>query len=149
MIKYDQQRMSELQEEISIIESYLKLENIRLGNILNINIHLEEQSLCVKIPPLILQPIIENAIIHGLKAKLESPRIIISTRVINENLLITVDDNGKGIPQTQLLQITNGQSKSVGLQNISTRLKLYYNSKLEIHSKEGEGTSVTIKIPIQ
>lgn len=147
--QYDQLRLIQLEEEISMIRSYLTLEKKLLDNQLEIEMNLQPESLSVKIPPLILQPVVENAIIHGIDKNAKHQKIAISTCIEDHNLAILIEDNGKGIPQHMLSRILNGKYKSsVGLKNVAQRLEQYYHSELEINSEVSKGTQVIINIPM-
>lgn len=126
--------------ELAHLEDYVVLEQIRFGD--KIEFYTDVQTDSFMIPTLILQPIVENAIKHGLTKKQEGGSVILRTRDEGENILITVEDDGVGFELDELKK-----EKSVGLKNISYRLRHLANGKLDIESRKGEGTKVTITLP--
>ena len=94
------------------------------------------------IPPLILQPVVENAIKHGISKKQSAGTIILRTYATDRDIVITVEDDGVGFDVRELLK-----EKSVGIRNIRFRLHHLVNGTLDIESEIGKGTIVTITIP--
>jgi len=153
-----------LHEEIECINDYLKIMNIRFANKFNTQINIPEELFKAKILKMILQPIVENAIYHGLERKLGNGNLIISASAINDILQITIHDDGKGIPEDELSELLaqmekeilssyhnkNEETRSTGIINVHKRIKLYYGESygLKIYSKLNEGTTVTIEIPL-
>ena len=153
-----EERISSIREEIAIIEEYVFLQKIRLDNLESVRINIPKDYYDILIPKLTLQPIVENAIIHGL-ANVQSHGIIdISCAKHAESITISVSDNGEGI-QPELLQELNeklsGAEESsgggIGIQNVNRRLKLLYGSLcgVRISSTIGVGTTVFIELPLQ
>ena len=122
------------------IEDYVSLEQIRFGDHINFIPDIQVDKFVL--PPLILQPIIENAIRHGLNPKPEGGTVILRTREDEENILIEIQDDGVGFHAEEL-----NKSKSVGLSNVRFRLKNMVNGTMKIDSTPGVGTTVTIAIP--
>ncbi len=147
-----------LRSEILICKNYLNMQCIRYTN-LNYKIDIKEEVLEYFIPALSIQPIIENALIHGFETKHEDCFINIYTKETKNDLSIFIEDNGKGIESAKLEElkekINNPESalettnKRVALINISRRIKLKYGNKygLEIKSMENIGSSFIINIP--
>jgi two-component system sensor histidine kinase YesM len=145
-----------ISDEIQYALSYYKLQKLRYGDRLNMNIEVVPEIEKLPIIKLILQPLIENSIIHGLKHP--DGKININVRFFmdsSQRLIIQVEDDGLGISQRRLVQVNSllgnkRSSSSIGLANLSERLRLFYgnDSRLEIKSKENEYTLVTISIPI-
>ena len=138
--------------EIHHIKSYLEIEEARFGDRLQVDFQLAAEHK-VKLPPLILQPIVENAVIHGILPKKEGGRIIISSRETQEECIVVIQDDGVGIGKEvlgTLLEEKKDQS-SVGLMNVHKRLVNLYGEGygLIIHSQEGTGTRVEIRIPVR
>lgn len=127
-------------KSLAHLEDYVALEQMRFGN--KIRFEKEIHYSNFNIPPLVLQPIVENAIKHGLFSKEEGGLIVLRTNRLNENIVITVEDNGVGF---NVERIEN--EESIGLSNIQFRLKHMVNGKLKIESNVGVGTRVTIIIP--
>lgn len=153
-----------ISDEIQYALSYYKLQKLRYGDRLNMNIEVSPEIEKLPIIKLILQPLIENSIIHGLKHPDGTININVRFYMDSSNrLIIQVEDDGLGIPKSCLSEISNGlkissisgnrsssSSSSIGLANLNERLRLYYgnDSKLEIDSIENEYTRVTISIPL-
>lgn len=153
-----------ISDEIQYALSYYKLQKLRYGDRLNMNIEVSPEIEKLPIIKLILQPLIENSIIHGLKHPDGTININVRFYIDSSNrLIIQVEDDGLGIPKSCLSEISNGlkissisgnrsssSSSSIGLANLNERLRLYYgnDSKLEIDSIENEYTRVTISIPL-
>jgi two-component system sensor histidine kinase YesM len=109
-----------------------------------------------RVPKLILQPIVENAIVHGIEPMVEPGRIDIFADVQGEDLVIRVTDNGVGIPAEKLSLIFEQQEMTgpdahtnIGVRNVHRRIKLYYGDQygVVIESREGVGTQVTLRMP--
>ena len=145
-----------LGEEISLIESYIKIQNYRFDNkyILDLNIPKELNKL--KLLPLILQPIIENSIIHGLEKKEGQGIINMNAWTEGDILYIKISDNGLGISDEVLEELTtrikNDETSkdSIGLLNVKKRIQLYYGeeSKIKIYKRKTSGTTVILKIKL-
>lgn len=142
-----------LQEELEHVDSYLTLEQARFGNRLIIGQTIAADTLDILIPAFTLQPLVENAVKHGLLSKANGGTIQIDAQTIERHVEISVIDNGQGIPQAiqeQVLEPGFGKGAGVGLTNVNERLKAIYGPKhaLTIHSIEGQGTTVLLRIPI-
>ncbi|MDQ0885588.1 two-component system sensor histidine kinase YesM [Paenibacillus sp. V4I9] len=142
-----------LREEIRHIRNYLYIINKRYPEILRINIRLEEALQTVYVPKLILQPIIENAIDHGLIPSRKSKKILkvyVREDRGENKLRIYIIDNGAGMPPS-VKDLLNKTSDSIGLHNVQTRLKLLCGKDfgLRLLSKEGKGTIVVIELPLR
>ena len=151
-----------LEEEINHVDGYMQIQHLRFGERIRYEKRLEEGIVLSEycILPLLLQPVVENAIVHGLEETEEGGKIVLSvTRKMIENeqrLVIQVEDNGCGMTQSELDQLLEdietrdiGRSKSIGLYNINQRMKLYYGEEyhIGIFAKPEEGTLVSITIP--
>ena len=150
-----------LKKELDYVETYLQIQKIRFGDRVNYRIEvagipdLEEYLLL----PLLLQPIVENAIVHGLEQVGENGQIDIRVDVPEDELLrIAISDNGCGMSTEQLetlrirmAQKTLDRTASIGLCNINQRIRLYYGESygMTIESIQGEGTCITLKIPVK
>ncbi|MGC2420095.1 MAG: histidine kinase [Candidatus Acidiferrales bacterium] len=136
-----------LHEELEFIDDYLGIEEIRFGrDKLQIFKEIDEQTLDAFIPSMLLQPIIENAIKHGLAPRLEGGEIRLRTHRRDGRLLIDIEDNGIGISPERLREVYGG---GIGISNVHERLRLLYGEqfKMDIRSQEGEGTQIHIEIP--
>lgn len=139
-----QQSIVSIEEEMELIEAYLAIEQLRFEK-LKVKFHIDE-SIDIKIPSLTLQPLVENAIHHGLQNKEDNPELYISIQQVGEYVQIIIEDNGVGMSKEQRQQLVNGQSKRLGFLNPVKKIKLLQNSKFELHSREGKGTRILIMI---
>ena len=147
-----------VKEEITHVSNYLYIQKIRYKDKLNYEIYVEESLYAIEVPKLILQPLVENAIYHGIKAKRGSGTIFITGEPADENLLFTVRDNGAGMPQEKVDEINRlmsergvlDEQKSFGLFYIRERIQLCYGEGYGVHveSSLGKGTCVTITLPL-
>ena len=141
-----------LETEIQIIEDYLELQNIRYGEMFSYKICVDEEIVNARIPKLTLQPLIENAIYHGLKYREIKGNIQVEARREDDKVVIKVMDNGIGIREDKLQEIrtfTEKAEKHFGLYSVKHRLLLYYGTQahLQIESEFEKGTCITIEIP--
>jgi len=141
-----------LEQEISLIKSYLALENARFGEKLKVFFHLDESAFTQKIPALILQPIVENAVKHGILPRENGGNLTIRVKLEKNQLIMCVEDDGFGINPgvASSLHLMEGpQGKGSGLKNIQKRIFNIYGRSINISSEKGMGTCVTIIIPAQ
>lgn len=155
----------ELKDEINIIRAYIQIHIIRFSNRLEADFDFEESTLTAKVLKMTLQPLVENAIYHGLEPKRDNGIVRVGSKYEDGNLLIWVEDNGVGIEAEKLDSIKHkllesphilsgrrqedSKVESIGIYNVNNRLKLTYGIKygLHIESKLDIGTKVTITIP--
>jgi two-component system sensor histidine kinase LytS len=139
-----------LSKEIESVQSYLSIEQARFSERLNV-VYDIEPNLNIHIPPLILQPLVENAIKHGLLSNIEGGTVKISAFREDDEAVIIVEDTGVGMSESQIYSLINNKykNKGVGLTNVNNRLQCIYGRKLEIESEIGKGTKITIRIPIK
>lgn len=145
----------DVKDEVEHARSYLVIQKIRYKNKFEYSINVQEEAYEHKTLKLILQPIIENAIYHGINKIHEKGKIKINVEVKDGKLLFQVEDNGFGIEQQQLKKIldsepANKRTSGVGLKNVHERIQLTYGTDygVEIKSRIEVGTIVTIKIPV-
>ena len=133
-----------LADEIELAKAYVTIEKARFGNRLEADFRLDDNIGEIKVPILILQPIIENAIIHGILPKPEGGRVEIDIHRIGRVLMFRVSDNGVGMDNANLETLLEQQSQHIGLSNIDARIRRLYKRKwgLEIQSKLKEGTEI-------
>lgn len=149
--------MVTLQSEIEFVQHYLDIQKFRYGERLSYKLDIDPLSKHVLIHPLIIQPIVENAVIHGLQDKVGGGTVIIRTKVIDSYLHVVVQDDGIGIPadrlrriQKSLQHLDENNGNRIGLINVNHRLIISSGaeSSLNIESKENKGTMVSFKLPI-
>lgn len=142
--------MTSVECEVNNIRSYLRIQLIMHDNSFRVIEEIDESTFSCQIPKLILQPLVENAIDHGLDG-MESEEKILTVAVKQEGnmLVFQVRDNGSGMPQEQAEKILGFDSPGYGVHNVYDRIKLLYKEKgcMTIHSEEGRGTCVEIRIP--
>jgi two-component system, LytTR family, sensor kinase len=136
-----------LREELAFIDDYLDIEVIRFGrDKLQIFKDVDEDALESFVPSMLLQPMVENSIKHGLAPRLEGGEIHLRARNRDGRLLIEIEDNGMGITPERLAEVYGG---GIGISNVHERLRLLYGDqfKMDIRSREGDGTQIHIEIP--
>jgi sensor histidine kinase YesM len=136
-----------LQEELEFLRCYLEIEQVRFHDRLTVNMHIEPETLDARIPNLILQPIVENAIKHGIVSRIAPGRIEISARRSDDTLQLQVKDNGPGLNQGESL---SGRVKEgLGLANTRARLEQMYLAayRFEMRDAPEGGLQVTLEIP--
>jgi two-component system, LytTR family, sensor kinase len=141
-----------LREELEFIDNYLDIEVVRFGpEKLRIVKELEPASLDAMVPSMLLQPLIENSIKHGLATKIEEGRIFLRSRLTDSRLIIEVEDNGVGMGSANLLEKPTGLGGTgIGLTNVAERLKVLYGdtARMTIDSHEGKGTLIRLRLPL-
>lgn len=145
-------KMVPLHKEIDYIEKYLFLQNIRFGNRVTYLIQVNEKLKDFHLPFFSLQPLVENAIIHGLEPKESGGKIQISCRIEGDKIFIVIEDNGLGIPPEKMKLLKNldtasaDQISGIGIINIHKRLRLFFgdNYSFDIKGYPNEGTSITL-----
>jgi len=143
--------MIDLETEIEHVKSYLKIEMARFGDKIEVVYDIGPGCACL-VPPLILQPIVENAVRHGLYQRRGGGKLIIGARRQGDLICLSVEDNGVGMDEATRLAVLGSEPLSrekVGLANVNARLKMMYprSPGLQIESIPGKGTRVTIPIP--
>lgn len=140
-----------LQDEISNVKSYLDIQLMMHDYEFDVEIDIDESMNYYDSPNLILQPLIENAIDHGIDLKTEGRgKIVIRGWSEGETMYLSVEDNGVGMSEEVAQSILTRKSKGYGVRNVNERIKLTYGAEygLMIASKEGEGTKITVKLPV-
>ena len=141
-----------LREELEFIDNYLDIEVVRFGpDKLQVVKELDAASLDVMVPAMLLQPLVENSIKHGLAPKIEGGRIMIRSRISDSKLIIEVEDDGVGMGAANLLEKPSGLGGTgIGMANVVERLKVLYGetARMTIDSHEGKGTLIRLRIPV-
>lgn len=153
-----------ISQELEHIKNYLTIQKIRYADILNYSIDADEALMDVKMIKLVLQPLIENAIYHGIKNKRGRGKLKVSAHFTNDSrtfVCFTVEDNGAGFTEERLGQVRNELrtgaqdseklSSVYGLYNVNKKLKLYYGENTEgllIESEAGNGSKISFTIPV-
>jgi two-component system, LytTR family, sensor kinase len=140
-----------LRDEFAFIDNYLDIEVVRFGrDKLQVVKELDPASLDVVVPSMLLQPLVENSIKHGLGPKVEGGSIFLRSRVTESKLIIEVEDDGVGMGAAQLEESGNWSGMGIGMANISERLQVLYGdtARMTIDSHEGKGTMIRIRLPL-
>lgn len=148
------EKLITLEEELELINRYLEIQEMRFADSFTCEIEVEDRFQRCIVPKLVLQPIVENAIIHGV-ADMEYGYIKISAREDGGDMILTVSDNGKGIDEA-VLALLNSPGHQIpgghlGLNNVDKIIKLYYgaNYGTAVYSQPGEGCRVELRLPIE
>lgn len=137
-----------LEREIEVIKAYVEIEKARFGELINVEYDIDPELLSMEIPSFCIQPLVENAIKHGLCKKDAGGTVLISVKKSEGVIIIRVSDTGIGMSAEKLDKLRNIESanEGVGFFNVSRRIKGWRDAQIDIRSTEGEGTAVTIKI---
>lgn len=142
-----------IREELELIRAYLEIQLIRIPDLFTYEITVDEDILDFKILKMILQPIVENSVIHGFAGFKNSGRIKIEGTLENQTVCILISDNGKGIPEGSRSSIfapaPTAIPKHFGLKNIQERIRLKHGEKygISIKSEQGQGTQIEVRFP--
>ncbi|MNI10832.1 Sensor histidine kinase YehU [compost metagenome] len=147
-----------LKQELDMVRCYLEIQQFRYEERLKYHFIVDPAVESLSMPPLIIQPLVENAVIHGLDNTLEGAVVTVVIRYEQDHALFTITDNGAGITQDRLEQIRitletqeEQEGARIGLRNVHDRLKLSYGEKygLTIESHPNEGTRISFRIPME
>jgi two-component system sensor histidine kinase YesM len=146
-----------VEEELSFTEMYLKIEKFRFCDKFEYSISVDDGLLHYKIPKLSLQPLVENACMHGIQAIKGIGKIHVAVFLEDGCLKARVEDNGSGINSLKLEEILRNMTdreesnSSIGIRNVYRRLKLYYGDEVSFNIESGinSGTSVCFSIPVE
>lgn len=137
-----------LHDEIEHVKQYLFIQKVRYDEKMTYSFAIDENALVCMVPKIILQPIVENAIYHGIKPMEGTGHIQIEAHLDGDNLMLSVSDSGVGLdPQENGCQ-SNKKNGGLGLKNVERRIKLFYGSEssVKIKSAKGKGTTVTLNL---
>jgi two-component system, LytTR family, sensor histidine kinase LytS len=136
-------------EELASVRAYLEIAKARFGARLQVYTTLDPKALSCLIPAFSIQPLVENALSHGLFPKPADCRLEVSVQAAENQLMICIRDNGIGMCEEKCRALLNGESNGIGVANVYQRLAVLYPRRSEflLESKEHTGTSITIKIP--
>lgn len=141
-----------LENELKLTKAYTEIEKARFGERLKVEYDLDETLMKQRILPLIIQPLVENSIRHGLMKRKSGGTVKVAVKRVIDGIKISVEDNGMGIENTEAIMKTNlsskGRNGGVGILNIKGRLMKYYGSELYLDSKIDIGTKVYFTLNI-
>ena len=137
--------------ELGIVNSYVHIEQARFGRRLQFKL-VQKTGRSFSLPPLTIQPLVENAIRHATLDSYQEIQIQVTITEKNEYIHIEIQDNGVGIEPVKIANLLNeeqdGYQGGIGLRNVSRRLKLHYGIPLDIQTSPGAGTTILIRIPL-
>ncbi len=138
--------MTPLRDELSFIDDYLSIEMTRFGDKLRFERHVDPAVLDQLVPAMLIQPIIENSIKHGLAGKIDGGKIRLSAECTQGRMKLQIEDDGVGVPESKLATLFES---GIGISNVNERLKVLYGDKyrMVIDSRVGEGTRTEIEFP--
>lgn len=164
----DVRRFVTLSDELDNVDNYFIIQKFRFGDKLDMNLELEDEELMgARMPKLLLQPLVENAISHGLECKVGQGMVTIAVERSEKNLFISVKDDGLGMPEEKVRELNTifcsqdrtrkryGQEEKrkggIALPNVNSRIKLLFgeNYGLHIFSVEGVGTELRMTLPLR
>jgi two-component system, LytTR family, sensor kinase len=141
-----------LEEELAVVRAYLDIESLRLGARLKVEEAIDPGLAEVLTPPFSLQPLVENAVRHGLQSSPKAGRLRLAVRLVEQWLEMSVSDDGQGVPSTEVEEVFFASRPQVhALELLRRRLHgLFGRSfRLEVRSEAGQGTTVTVRIPLR
>jgi len=154
-------KLVDLKKEIEVLKAYLTIQETRFKEQMDFEINTDGDLSDIKIPPMIIQPIVENSIIHGLADTDSEGKVVLNIKRYKDKVEIVIKDNGVGMDADKLNEILsekenekkfkqkNKKRESLGIMNVKKRLELHYgHNLLFIKSKINQGTEVKIKIPL-
>ncbi len=141
-----------IEDELKHVESYLVIQNVRYKNQFSYKFDVDKEILKYKCLKITLQPFVENAIYHGIDRMVDEGEIAISGWKEGEKIILQVSDNGLGMTEEQVeaLFIENSDKVGVGVQNVHSRIKIYFGNEygISVKSELDEGTTIRIELPI-
>lgn len=158
ILRKSSSQLNTVEDELTHVLNYLKIQKIRLGSRLQYSIDIPEKYYMVKLPFLALATIVENSIKHAVEKKASGGVIDISARKEKDDLVIDVTDNGDGMSKAQIASVLRGEAYknkrdgAVGIYNVNSRLMHHFGNdyalSIESNNKTLKGTKVTIRVPI-
>lgn len=150
----DREAFVPFSEELAFTDDYLDIEVVRFGSKLRVVKEIAEETLSIVVPSMLLQPLIENSIKHGLEPRIGGGTVTLRSRILNERLQLEVEDDGVGMaPERNLAPAAGGfvrSSTGIGMRNVRERMEVLYGQEAEvsIESRPGRGTKVVLLMPV-
>ncbi|MGQ5389435.1 ATP-binding protein [Paenibacillus sp. M.A.Huq-84] len=141
-----QSQLVSFERELELVKAYMAIEQLRFGSRLQVRYLIEEGFHCM-LPPLMVQPLVENAVRHGIGPKPSGGTVVIRACRVHKGVEITVEDDGIGMDEDMLNKLDKDEGSGVGTGNVNRRLKMLYAQTLEIRSEPNQGTYVKFHIP--
>lgn len=142
-------------EDIRILERYIRLQEFRYDGQFSIQYEIAPEAGECLVPRLVLQPLVENALLHGLDMKTKNGKLVIRAETAEDMLYLSVQDNGRGMTREQIDRLLHSEARktrgltAVGVPNVRDRLKLYYGDRAGLHYESCEtGTTVVVSLPV-
>ena len=151
---HDREAFVPLGEELAFTDDYLDIEVVRFGEKLRVVKEIAEETLDVVVPSMLLQPLIENSIKHGLEPRISGGTVTLRSRIVDGQLLLEVEDDGVGVePGGPVVAPGSGlvrEGSGIGMQNVRERLQVLYGdeAQVEMVSRPGRGTRVRLMMPM-
>lgn len=141
-----------LEEELAFTDDYLDIEVIRFGEKLRVVKEISDEALALEVPSMLLQPLIENSIKHGLEPRLNGGTVTLRGRLQGESLLLEVEDDGVGIAPERAVEpgASAADGTGIGMRNVEERIQVLYGGRgeVEVTSRPGRGTRVRLLLPM-
>jgi two-component system LytT family sensor kinase len=140
------ENLNSLREEMQFIDDYMGIELVRFGDKLRFVKEMDPNTIDRLVPSMVLQPLVENSIKHGLSSKVDGGMIRIRSRLEGGKLYLLVEDDGVGIPEAKLATLFE---QGIGISNVNERLKVLFGNgyRMSIDSRPGHGTQTEIELP--
>jgi two-component system LytT family sensor kinase len=141
-------------DELAFTDDYLDIEVVRFGDKLRVVKEIAPESLDLVVPSMLLQPLIENSIKHGIEPRMAGGTVTLRSRLLNDKLLLEVEDDGVGIePGRNIVAPSSGlvrESTGIGMRNVRERIEVLYGdaARVDMTSRPGRGTKVTLLLPV-
>jgi len=140
-----------LDDEIELLNSYIFIQQLHLKDRVDISLDVRKVygNEVLEVPPLVIQPLVENAVMHGMSSVTSGGKIDIRIIERADRVVVEVEDNGKGIPEKIIVKVSSGNYEGhIGLLNVIRRLQFFYEREdvFEIRSEEGKGTTVILNL---
>ena len=151
----DREAFVPLREELSFIDDYLAIEVVRFGDKLHVVKEIAEETMDVVVPSMLLQPLIENSIKHGLEPRIHGGTVTLRSRIVSDRLVLEVEDDGLGILPERVVSEESSETVrrpglGVGMRNVRERMQVLYGglATVEMNGSPGRGTQVMLSMPI-
>lgn len=144
-------KLVSLKEEIENVQAYILIQKTKFEDKISVQFDIEEEIENIEIPPMVIQLLVENAIVHGVSGLDREGLVRVQGFRKEDAAVIIVEDNGRGMSLDYESNRVNKSTTGLGLANIRKRLELYFNRNdlLDIESVEGKGTKISISIPME
>jgi len=147
----NKERLVPLRKELDLAEAYLNIERARFGDRLHVRFEIDANADCL-LPPLTIQPLVENAVRHGVTKKEEGGTVTIAVHIAGDEAILSVEDDGSGMAESLDVILSreadNPNGSGVGLKNIHLRLIRQFGKGLEAESEVGRGTRIALRLPL-